>query len=311
MEARGPNLKRTGRRSFAAVDSALDVLGVAITNPGRRLFAEASVTKASLASHYVSYMDRLLPLLAGRPLGLMRCPTGRESQTVFDRGPSARLMQTTRRGALTDRIIIVKTPQDVIALVERGTVEIHAGNVRTDRPNMADRVIFELDPAEDLPFSITAEALTLVRNGLLERGLEAFVFSTGGRGYAVMVPLERRLSVVDAFSWSKAFAATVAVSAPRHLTVNTSKASRRDRVFLNTAWNAPGSLSIAPYSSRMRAGAPLALPLPWDAVLQQTRPALHHVGEAPAPDDPWAHRVHVRQRLGQRQHANLDGGGRR
>src|SRR5437868_14249807 len=54
----------------------VDVRAVSISHPDRMLFPAAAITKLDLARYYQAIADWILPHLTGRPLTLVRCPTG-------------------------------------------------------------------------------------------------------------------------------------------------------------------------------------------------------------------------------------------
>ena len=57
--------------------SDADLASVSITNPRRRLFGRAGATKLDVAVYYAAIGDFMLPHLLGRPVSLVRCPTGK------------------------------------------------------------------------------------------------------------------------------------------------------------------------------------------------------------------------------------------
>src|SRR5699024_7041094 len=66
-----------GRRSEARV------AGVRITHPDRVLYPEQGMTKIELARFYESIQDQVLPGLVERPLSLLRCPQGLQTQCFY------------------------------------------------------------------------------------------------------------------------------------------------------------------------------------------------------------------------------------
>jgi bifunctional non-homologous end joining protein LigD len=88
-------------------------------------------------------------------------------------------------------------------------------------------------------------------------------------------------------------AETVAEEAPDLATVAQRKASRGDRVFLDTLRNAYGQTAVAPYAVRARPGAPVATPLTWEEALSADMTPRRYtianifrrMGQT---DDPWA-----------------------
>ncbi|HLL59866.1 MAG TPA: hypothetical protein VK391_08275, partial [Allosphingosinicella sp.] len=63
----------------------LIVEGVRLSNPDKILWSEQGLTKADLARYYVAVADRMLPHVAGRPVTMVRCPTGAEKKCFYQR----------------------------------------------------------------------------------------------------------------------------------------------------------------------------------------------------------------------------------
>jgi bifunctional non-homologous end joining protein LigD len=79
------------------------------------------------------------------------------------------------------------------------------------------------------------------------------------------------------------------------------KAIRKNRIYLDYLRNDRGSTAIAPYSTRARSGAPVALPLEWKELNAKTRPVFHVMDfdkwKKRLANDPWTEMLKVKQRL--------------
>jgi bifunctional non-homologous end joining protein LigD len=79
------------------------------------------------------------------------------------------------------------------------------------------------------------------------------------------------------------------------------KAIRKDRIYLDYLRNDRGSTAVAPYSTRARSGAPVALPLEWKDLNAKTRPVFHVTDftswKKRLSADPWADMPRIKQRL--------------
>ena len=65
------------------------VEGVRLSHPDRILYPEQGITKGDLADHYVAVAENMLPHVAGRPITLLRCPTGRQQNCFYQRHAGA------------------------------------------------------------------------------------------------------------------------------------------------------------------------------------------------------------------------------
>jgi bifunctional non-homologous end joining protein LigD len=93
----------------------------------------------------------------------------------------------------------------------------------------------------------------------------------------------------------------MAADAPERYLTRISKAERAGRLFIDYLRNDPTSTAVGPYSTRSRPGAPVAMPIEWEALQRPLDPPQFNVRTAPAflagRKDPWAEMATVRQRL--------------
>ena len=91
-------------------------------------------------------------------------------------------------------------------MANMGCIDMNPWYSRVDRPDRPDFVLFDLDPTPEVPWSQTIQVALLVREVLELVGLESFPKTSGGKGFHVLVPLDRRSTYDDA----RAFAELVA-----------------------------------------------------------------------------------------------------
>ena len=246
------------------------VAGVGISHPDRVVYPHPAVTKLAVARYYEAVADRLLHEARDRPLSLLRLPDGLDGQQFFQKhrgkGFPAAMRQMDlpdAKGVLQDKMYLT-TAASLIAAVQMGTLEFHIEGVRTDKPQMPDRMIFDLDPDEGMPFAKVRDAAALIRDVLAEVGLPSWPMVTGGKGVHVTVPLRRKASTQSVMLFARAFATMLAERRPKDFTARMSKADRSGRIFIDWLRNDPGATAIAPFSLRARPGAPAAIPVSWD-----------------------------------------------
>jgi DNA ligase D len=288
-----------------AADIAIDVDGVRLSHPEKVLYPEQGITKRALADYYRAVADWILPHVARRPISLVRCPAGRQKKCFFQRhagsGVPTELDEIAIAGFEEPYLYISDEP-GLIALVQMGVLEIHPWGALIDRPDRPDRVIFDLDPGEGLGFADVMKAAREVRDALKRRDLQSFVKTTGGKGLHVVVPIARRHGWADVKSWAKTVANALAADAPQRYLTRIAKAERKGRIFIDYLRNDPTSTAVAPYSTRARAGAPVATPLHWDELTARLDPAAFTVATVPErlkrlKTDPWRDMPTLRQPL--------------
>ncbi|HEX6144035.1 MAG TPA: non-homologous end-joining DNA ligase, partial [Geminicoccaceae bacterium] len=279
----------------------VDLANVWVTNPDRRMFRADGPTKLELALYYARVGDWLLPELARRPVSLVRCPDGRLESCFFQRHAMPGMPDTVKVKALREKespkrgdYLYVEDPKGYLALPQFGAVELHVWGCRVDKPERPDRLVFDLDPDEGLPWRATVEAASEVREALEELGLPVFLKTTGGKGLHLVVPLARRQGWPEIERFARAFASRIAGAAPRRFTASMAKRDRRGRIYLDYLRNVRGATFVAAYSARARPGLTVSTPLRWgeleaiDDPAELTYATVAARIEASGFEDPWA-----------------------
>ncbi|MEX1058440.1 MAG: DNA ligase D, partial [Natronospirillum sp.] len=252
------------------------VAGVQLTHADRILYPEQGLTKLDLAHYYEDIQDWILPHLANRPLALLRCPEGWEHECFFQKHPGSafakdipRLQIKEKRGGRAE-FVYVSDVRDLVALVQLGVLELHPWGSKIDDVEAPDTLIFDLDPGPDLPWRNIAQAASGLHERLQALGLNGFLQATGGKGLHLVVPIEPTLSWDDAKAFAHAVCRLHAQDDPTAFTTNMAKHKRHGKVFLDYLRNGRGSTSVARYSPRARANAPVATPLRWNELTPTT-----------------------------------------
>jgi DNA ligase D len=279
-----------------------DLKAIWVSHPDRRMFATGpdAPTKLDVVLHYARVAPLMLPELAGRPLSLLRCPTGDAADCFFQRHAAAGLPEAVARvalpvsagRALTAPHPLVEDVRGLLALAQFGVVEFHPWGCRADRPEAPDRLVFDLDPDEGLAWQTVAEAACLIRDALADLGLAAFVKSSGGKGLHIHVPLCRGHGWPAHGRFAEAFARALCQRQPLLFTRSAARRLRRDRIYLDHLRNRRGATAVAAWSLRARPGLPVARPLAWTEIAGLEDPASMTIvilkQELPADmADPW------------------------
>jgi bifunctional non-homologous end joining protein LigD len=144
-----------------------------------------------------------------------------------------------------------------------GSIELHVWNATVDAVKTPDRVIFDLDPAPDVPWERVKDAARDVRDNLKSVGLTSFVKTTGGKGLHVVVPFKAGPSWEEAKGFARTFADAMAKDDPDRFTINSRKNVRKGRIFIDYLRNDETASAVAAWSVRARKGAPVSVPIDW------------------------------------------------
>jgi bifunctional non-homologous end joining protein LigD len=264
---------------------------------------------AELSLYYVSVAELMLPHIVDRPLSLVRCPGGFTGECFYQK----HIENFPKAVATVD----IDEPEEgravpyarvtgidsVVGLAQMGVLEIHPWGSRADAPDKPDRLVFDLDPDTELPFSQIAATALLLRSELERLGLESWLKGTGGKGLHVVVPVARRHSWDEVRTFSRAFVDSIVAMAPDMFTANMSKAKRGGRIFIDYLRNARGATAVGAYSTRARPGATVSVPLLWSEIENtEERPeftvrTLSERISAPLFRDPWRDLAGSRQSI--------------
>jgi bifunctional non-homologous end joining protein LigD len=255
------------------------VAGVHITHPHRAVFPSLGITKEKLARYYEDIAPWMLPYVRGRPLTLVRAPSGAEAPVAVTRHAHAfrteavgRLRRVcVREKTKTDDYLVADSADALVALAQLDVLEVHTWNARADRLEAPDRVVFDLDPGPGVAWDSVVDLALRLRDLLMRLELESFVKTTGGRGLHVVVPLAPRAGWDECLAFSRAVATRMAQADPRHLTSSMVRSARVGRIYIDYLRNHRTASCIAEYSTRALGSAPVAVPLAWDEVSPGTR----------------------------------------
>jgi bifunctional non-homologous end joining protein LigD len=301
-------------RSVAIVSatSRNEIAGVTLTHPDRVLYPEEGLTKSDVALYYERVAPWILPHLAGRPTTLVRCPegigAGSRRACFYQKHVSAGLPSTVTRVKVKEKTkvseyVVVDSLPSLMALVQLGFLELHTSNARADRLEQPDRLVFDLDPDPSLPWERVVAAALTVRKRLEALGLASFVKTTGGKGLHVVTPIVPGPDWETCVAVSRRIVQLMEAEEPEAYVTTMSKKQRVGKIFLDTLRNARGATSVAAYSTRASAGAPVSVPIAWDE-MQDADPkhgswTVRTLQErlTEARPDPWKAYASVRQRL--------------
>jgi bifunctional non-homologous end joining protein LigD len=255
-----------------------------LSNLDKVFWPDEQITKGDLIEYYREVAPVLVPHLENRPFTMRRYPDGSTGKAFFQKDapshmpdwiPRYRALVSTRTASREKKWVDFPLVNDELALlwmVNMGCIDMNTWYSRIDKPDRPDFVLFDLDPTPEVPWSQTIEVALLVKELLDGLGLASYPKTSGGKGFHVLVPLDRRSTYDDSRSFAELVAGTIARSRPKLATTQWSKKLRRG-VLIDSNQNGEGKTIASVYSVRPHPGAPVSTPLEWDEVVPDLDPA--------------------------------------
>ncbi|KGI67537.1 ATP-dependent DNA ligase [Mycolicibacterium rufum] len=277
--------------------------GVELTNLDQPLADDADATKRDLVDYLDAVADRILPVLRGRPLTVLRVLRGRAPfmQKNVPKYTPDWVRTATIWAEASHREIRYAVCDDrrtLLWLANQRAVEYHPALGLAEDIYRPTHLILDLDPPDGADFGAVVAVAGLVRQALQDTGLAGAVKTSGSRGLHVFVPIDDSAPVDDVAAATRALAARAEALDPTIATTAFIVADRAGKVFVD-ATRAGGATVAAAYSPRLRPGTPVSFPVAWSD-LDRVTPTDFTIRTAVAlldGRDPWAEAMPGPQRL--------------
>jgi bifunctional non-homologous end joining protein LigD len=252
-------------------------------------------TKGDLVAYYRAVAPFMLPHLRGRPLMLERHPDGVGGPTFMQKNTPGHYpdwierVEVAKEGGTVVHTVCDDTAT-LVHLADQACVTLHRWLSRSGRIDRPDRMVLDLDPAED-DFDQVRRAARDVKELLDELRLPSAPMTTGSKGLHVVVPVNGHDDFDAVRDVAREIAEELVRAHPERLTTAVRKKDRGGRLYLDIQRNAYAQTAVAPFTVRARPGAPVATPITWE---QLDDPAVDArrwtIADAvdQARSDPWA-----------------------
>jgi bifunctional non-homologous end joining protein LigD len=257
-----------------------------LSNLDKPFWPDEGITKGDLLRYYQAIAPTVLPHIEQRPFTMRRYPDGAYGKAFFQKDapkhmpdwiPRHRALVSTRDKGRTKKWVEFPVVDDELGLlwmVNMGCIDLNTWYSRVDKPDRPDFCLFDLDPTPEVPWAQTIEVALILKELLDQLGLVSFPKTSGGKGFHVLVPLDRRSTFEQSRAFSEVVAGAIARAHPKLATTEWSKARRRG-VLIDSNQNGEGKTIASVYSVRPKPNAPVSTPLRWDEVNDKLNPSIY------------------------------------
>ena len=258
-----PRIVGNARKSTLAIPDKLRV-----THPDRVIDASTGTTKIELLRYYALVGELMMAHLKGRAASLVRAPAGVGGELFFQKHLDAENLPGIRAfgtGPKSDpaALIEIANKQGLISGAQWNMIEIHTVNATKPSLTQPDRMVFDLDPGEGVPWVHVQEAAQLVHAFLDQLGLQGFLKTSGGKGLHIVVPIRRVHTWEAVKGFSQAIVLHLAKTIPQRFVAKSGPKNRIGKIFVDYLRNGQAATTACAWSARARPGLGISVPVAW------------------------------------------------
>lgn len=244
-------------------------MSVKLTHLDKIYWPGEKITKKELIDYYAKVAKTLLKYTKDRPLVMHRFPNGIKQEGFYQKDVEnvpdfvkAALIAHEKRKV---HYIIAQNAKTILYVANLGSIEMHLFHSRLKSLDKPDYMILDLDP-ESISFDAVVEVSLAIHDILEELKIPHFCKTSGGTGLHIYVPTKGKYSYDEVRGAAQEIGKMTAKKLPRLISLERAPEKRKRKVYIDTLRNAKGQLTVAPYSVRAFAKAPVSTPLEWDEV---------------------------------------------
>lgn len=248
---------------------------IEISHPDKILFPISGITKYELIEYYALIADYMIPYIKNRPLTLVRCPNGINTECFYQKNmpsfypPWVKSIPVEKKDESIIHYVNCTTKASLVYIANQGCITPHPWLSKLPELNHPDKIIFDLDPSTN-DFTLVRKAALQIKKILDEQQLPSFVMTTGSKGLHVIIPIKATHNFDDIRAFAKQLAQETSQQQPDICTTEVRIDKRAGKVFIDYLRNAWSATSVAPYAVRTKEHAPVATPITWDEVASKT-----------------------------------------
>lgn len=272
---------------------------VKISSPDRVIYPHDGITKEELARYLVAVGEPFIRANGHRPVALQRFPEGIDGEQFFSKNPPrgvpdyVRSVMCTYPSGRKHPQLVLDEPAAAVWCAQMNTVTFHPWPVSADDNDHPDELRIDLDPQPGRGFTDAVEAAFGLRELLQELGFAPRVKTSGNRGVHVYASIEPTHEFLDVRHGVIGVARELERRLPDLVTTAWWKEERGEKVFVDFNQACRDRTIAGAYSPRPIDGAPVSMPLGWDA-LATAQPSDFTIRTVPrileSDGDAWADR---------------------
>ena len=236
-----------------------------ITNPHRVIDLVNGITKLELVRYYQLVGDLMMPHLKQRPVSFLRAPSGLTGELFFQKhAETEKLIGVNKIEQISDKqpLIEINKKEGLASAAQWNVIEFHThnGNLSLDLP---DRMIFDLDPGENVQWHQVQEAAQLMQAFLTQLSLPAFLKTSGGKGLHIIVPIQKKHDWDTVKAFTQAVVLHMSKTIPSRFAAKSGPKNRIGKIFIDYLRNDQEATTVCAWSLRARTGLGISVPVKW------------------------------------------------
>ena len=257
---------------------------IEITHPDKLIFENPQITKFDIVKYYSKVADRMLPFLENRLISVIRLPDGFGGDKFFkkhlknkNKGIGKKILKNDNNKK--EDYYYIKDREGLISEVQMNSYEFHTWGSTVNNLEYPDIMVFDLDPDKNLDIANVREGVKDLKKILDTLNLKAYLKTSGGKGYHVVVPIKTKMTWRKFRKTARDIAILMETKWPDKYTSNIRLKNRKGKIFIDWVRNTRSSTSVAPYSIRLRDKCAVSMPIKWSE-LDKVKPDEITIDEA-------------------------------
>ncbi len=238
-----------------------------MTNPGKLIWTEQSVTKEVYMDYLLSISDFMLPFLKDRFLTVKRYPEGVSSEGFYQKSTPDYAPGFVETAINHDiNYTVCNNIETLLWLGNQAAIEFHIPFNEMEKQNPAE-IVFDLDPPQLGDLQLAIKAALEMKKILDQFQLTAYVKLSGRKGIQIHIPLiEGTISYPETRLFTEFIANFLVNQFPDDFTTERLKKNRGNRLYIDYIQHDKDKTIICPYSPRETQCPCIAAPLFWEEI---------------------------------------------